>query len=153
MANSNLQNKTYQIPPNIKQELNDEFNLLSPNTEENKIKRLKYLVNNDNITYYEMKRLKNYFDNCDTSNEIDMRLNGGNKLKQWVDNTLDADRNLIQGSKEDMKNMGAKNQFKKPKSNIKKIDNKDVILEPMKLESNKKVFFTKEQLNEIIRKI
>ena len=56
MANSQLLDKTYKIPPDVIKYIGRVL-VYTPNGEG--VKRAKYLLKNGSITYQEMKRLKN----------------------------------------------------------------------------------------------
>ena len=64
MANSQLLDKTYKIPPDVIKYIGKVL-VYTPNGEG--VKRAKYLLKNGSITYQEMKRLKNFLDNFDLS--------------------------------------------------------------------------------------
>jgi hypothetical protein len=61
-----------------------------------------------------MKRIKNFFDGFKGSkNETPYLLNGGTKMKQWVDECLSNARNDIKGKKKSMMDIGMDNQYQK----------------------------------------
>jgi hypothetical protein len=72
-------------------------------------KRLNHLINGDYnirkdktqtkpcITYSELKRIKNFFDNFKgNDNDIEYILNGGTTMKNWTNSTLDKLRNSVE---------------------------------------------------------
>ncbi len=110
MANSKLKNKSFKIPKNI---ISNLYSIKTRFKNEN-TDRLDFLLNNDFISYYEMKRLKNFFDNYNGDiNDVEYLLNGGVITKNWVNNTLENEREKIKTSKETLTNVGLKNQYKK----------------------------------------
>lgn len=79
-------------------------------------KRLCNLVNNKTITYLDMKRIKNYFDNCgeEARNTIPYYLNGGDTLRNWIDSKLKEATEAVKSYKQTKKKMGVTNAFHKP---------------------------------------
>jgi len=92
--NSKLYNKRYKIPDNIIIYIR-KFLILYPNSIG--IKRAKFIVNNGYITYQELKRLKNFFDNYNTQEKgnIQYNLAGGDLMRNFVEKTLTSERNAI----------------------------------------------------------
>ncbi len=91
MANSQLYNKTYQIPPNIIQNIRA---ALVANPTGNGVKRAKFMLNNGRLTYQAMKRLKNFFDyfNSKNGDAVQYNLAGGKAMHDFVNSTLNTDR-------------------------------------------------------------
>ena len=98
MANSQLLDKTYKIPPDVIKYIGRVL-VYTPNGEG--VKRAKYLLKNGSITYQEMKRLKNFLDNFNVTPENKMQyyLAGGDLMKSFIDRTLNADRVGVEQSK------------------------------------------------------
>lgn len=64
-------------------------------------KRNKELRDSGEVTYQQLKRIKNFFDNFNGhENELPFILNGGHYVKGWVDNTLGSMRDGIELGKE-----------------------------------------------------
>ncbi len=77
-------------------------------------KRNQELRDKKEITYQQLKRMKNWFDNFNGhENDLPFILNGGHYVKGWVDNTLGTMRNGNQLSKE-IKSIVLPNQFIQP---------------------------------------
>jgi ADP-ribose pyrophosphatase YjhB (NUDIX family) len=99
MANSELYDKSFNIPVDILKGVNAAL-IAHPNGEG--VKRAKGLLNNRTITYQSLKRLKNFFDYF-TTNSGDSRryeLAGGDMMKNFVESTLNANRDATQRSTE-----------------------------------------------------
>ena len=96
--NSELYNKKYKIPEKI---LNHIKKVLILNPNGIGIKRAKFLLNNKEITYQTLKRLKNFFDYfvSNGKNDIQYELAGGVLMKNFVESTLNSDRNAVKMSK------------------------------------------------------
>ena len=63
-------------------------------------KRNQELRNSKEVTYQQLKRMKNWFDNFKgNNNDLSFILNGGDYVKKWVDNTLRNMRDDISGTK------------------------------------------------------
>jgi mutator protein MutT len=133
MANSSLiqKNTNYKVP----QHIIDEINLClikNKNIPSSTKQKATNIVNNKFLSYENLKRIKNFFDNID---EVDVDLKasdrelqkqqkkndfmflGGNKMKNWVDTQLKSLREPIHRSKMTKKNFaGFTNEFRKTHS-------------------------------------
>ena len=87
------------------------------NADENSegFKRNKELQNKNYITYKQLKRIKNFFDNF-KGNHKDPAfiLNGGVMMKNWVNDQLRKMREGLNMTKTNKMNTGMQNQFIKP---------------------------------------
>ena len=64
-------------------------------------RRNKELRDSKEVTYQQLKRMKNFFDNFKGhENELPFILNGGHYVKGWVDKTLGSMRNGVELGKE-----------------------------------------------------
>ncbi|MFA5207138.1 MAG: NUDIX hydrolase [Candidatus Paceibacterota bacterium] len=99
MANQELYDKTYKIPPEVLKSIQTTL-ISNPNGEG--VKRAKFMLKNGAITYQAMKRLKNFFDyfNPEIGDKIQYALAGGNAMKQFIDTTLVSDRAGVQMTKD-----------------------------------------------------
>ena len=103
--NSNLYNSSIGevlIPKEIKQHLVNSFAQsegATTNTEG--FRRNQELQGQEKITYKQLKRIKNFFDNYKGKpTELPFILNGGVLMKNWVNNTLSSMRNNTQNNQE-----------------------------------------------------
>lgn len=98
MANSQLVDKTFQIPSNVLKYIQT---TLVSNPSGEGVKRAKFMLNNGVITYQAMKRLKNYFDyyNPQTGNKIEYALAGGDLMRDFVETTLNRERDGVSKGK------------------------------------------------------
>jgi len=112
MANSDLQNKTFECPLEIRNHIKKMINKYGEKTKG--YKRANGLLDKKSITYEHLKRIKNFFDTY-SGNEKDSEYNiiGGDKMKQWVNKTLDSKRNSLHHVKKVKQETGMDNQFKK----------------------------------------
>lgn len=77
-------------------------------------KRNLELQKQENITYQQLKRIKNFFDTFQgKQNEVPFILNGGVEMKSWVDNTLKQMRTNPKMTKRNKMETGMENQFLK----------------------------------------
>jgi hypothetical protein len=77
-------------------------------------KRNKELRDSKEVTYQQLKRMKNWFDSFSgNENDLPYILNGGHYVKGWVDNTLGSMRNNVSMGKE-VKSEVLPNQYIKP---------------------------------------
>lgn len=97
--NSELYGNTYPIPKEILNKINAK---IYTNPTGNGIKRAKGLIHSGVISYEQMKRLKNFFDNFDiqrnSKDELDYA--GGNEMKMFIDQQLGSERDRTARSKE-----------------------------------------------------
>ena len=104
--NSELYDKTYRVPPEVLKSI--QASLVS-NPQGEGVKRAKNILRAGQITYQAMKRLKNYFENfnADFGDPIQYALAGGDMMRNFVDSTLQADRDAVEHSKEVRQDMEA----------------------------------------------
>ena len=77
--------------------------------------RNKELQDQNYISYKQLKRIKNFFDNfIGNHNEPSFILNGGVEIKNWVNNELRKMRDYIANTKTNKMNAGMMNQFIAP---------------------------------------
>lgn len=77
-------------------------------------KRNKELREKREVTYQQLKRMKNWFDSFNGhDNDLPFILNGGHYVKGWVDNTLNSMRDGVDLSK-DIKSTVLPNQYIQP---------------------------------------
>lgn len=154
--NSDLYNKRIPIPEDVTRYLEQCFNSTKnvPETTEG-YKRNQDLRSNSEISYQQLKRMKNWFDNFKGhNNEPSFVLNGGHYVKNWVNQTLGSMRDGVKQSKE-TKSTVLPNQFKKETDDINLSD----MNRPSKSHSktsdiyNKQITENLKRINEIIKKI
>lgn len=113
--NNLLKNRRFKLPDGILKSL---IKLLKEYNGDKTIdgyKRLHNIVNMDSISYNELKRIKNFFDNFNGSTDsMEYILNGGNDMKLWVNNTLHTATKAIRDYKQTQKDNGVSNAFIKP---------------------------------------
>ena len=77
--------------------------------------RNKELQNQKFITYKQLKRIKNFFDNFKgNQTEPPFILNGGVEIKNWVNDELRKMRDYLKNTKTNKMNAGMTNQFLDP---------------------------------------
>jgi hypothetical protein len=95
--NKDLYGNKIPLPEDVVGYLDDCYNAAEgadDNTEG--FRRNKELRDSKEITYQQLKRMKNFFDNFDGhENDLPYILNGGHYVKNWVDNTLRSMRDGI----------------------------------------------------------
>ena len=114
MSNSKLIGKVFPVPDEILMELGKNLKKFSDKRESKGFNRAIFILERRSCTYEQLKRIKNYFDylNDDNFNEVEYLLNGGDKMKKWVNYTLDEARKSVHGTKSARKNAGMENQFR-----------------------------------------
>ncbi len=128
MANSKLQGGKILIDDDINYHLKRIYNAYKGPKDVEGYGRLRGLCDSDNVSYEQLKRIKNFFDDFGGKNsETSYLLNGGTKMKTWVQSKLNDMRDSIESKKKNMKNVGMPNQYQKEKISIDgvKIDTHD----------------------------
>lgn len=102
MANSKLIKKNFTIPEEIVKHLKKVLNNFKGNKRTDGYARAKEIINSKGIITYEVsKRIKNWFDkNKDLKGTISYELNGGDIMKNYIDELLNKKRKQIKNSKE-----------------------------------------------------
>lgn len=96
MANQELYNKRYQIPPAV---INYVRGILTSYPTENGKNRAKNIVKNRFLTYQAMKRLKHDMQRMD-KNSAQYKLAGGKQMEDFIDQKLNQERAGVARSKE-----------------------------------------------------
>lgn len=113
--NSNLYNKEEKLTADVLENLQNCFNQfenIDKNT--NGYKRNQELRKSGVVTYQQLKRIKNFFDNYQGQHdEAPYILNGGDYMKNWVNRILNSWRDNDERSKE-IKSIVQPNQYIKP---------------------------------------
>ena len=112
--NKDLYNKKIKVPNEIREHMRNSFSSVSSESKDEGHKRNKELQDSEEITYQQLKRIKNYFDgyNGDVQ-EKSYVLNGGDYMKNWVNETLRFLRDDIYNVKKNRQEAGLPNQFNK----------------------------------------
>lgn len=112
-GNKELKGRKFPIGKGIRQHLTNILNSYKGDKTIEGYKRLNNILKmEDGIEYNEMKRLKNFFDNYNgTPDNATFILNGGEEMKNWVNNTLNSATSAIRDIKKDKMEMGMKNSF------------------------------------------
>lgn len=112
MPNQSLKTTRFVIPDKIKEEMLATYNA---NKGKGETDRILFLLRNKSISYDEIRRLKNYFDTTkDDKDSIEYALNGGIKLKNWVNASLGQARSGVYNPKKVQSDVGMPNKFIKP---------------------------------------
>ncbi len=114
--NKDLYNKKFNIPDEIREHMRNSFNSVSSESTDEGHKRNKELQSAKKISYQQLKRIKNYFDNFKGDvQEKSYILNGGDYMKKWVDETLRYLRDDNYSSKKIASDTGMPNEFNQEK--------------------------------------
>ena len=112
--NKDLYNKKIKVPDEIREHMRNSFSSISSESNDEGHKRNKELQDSEEITYQQLKRIKNYFDNYKGDvQEKSYVLNGGDYMKKWVNETLRFLRDDIYNTKKNKQEAGLPNQFNK----------------------------------------
>ena len=154
--NKDLYGNTIPLPKNIHEYLSRCFQSAKGADETTEgYKRNKELRDKNEITYQQLKRVKNWFDNFDGKpNDLSFILNGGDYMKNWVEETL-------RGLRDDV-NMGKKiksevlpNQYiqQHEKDGIKNLNRPSKSHNSRSSENDVRITENLKRINEIINKI
>ena len=111
--NSKLYNKSIPFPDEMRQHMVTSRNMVGGTPQSGDgLKRNKELQEKKSLSYQQLKRIKNYFDTYNGDfKDSEFILNGGFKMKSWVDMTLNQLRNTIKMTQQNRANAGETNQF------------------------------------------
>jgi len=101
-VNKDLYNKTIELPKEIVEYLETCFDHL-PNSDSNTEghNRNQELRNSGYVTYQQLGRIKNWFDNYDgDGTDAPFILNGADYMRDWVNNTLNGMRSIDSNKKQ-----------------------------------------------------
>ncbi len=110
--NKELYGNKIPLPEDVVGYLDDCFSAAEGADENTEgFRRNKELRDGKEITYQQLKRMKNFFDNFDGhENDLPYILNGGHYVKNWVDNTLRSMRDGIYLGKKTMGENGFRSE-------------------------------------------
>lgn len=114
--NKDLYNREVELPNNLRKHLKTNFLKLknAPKNSEG-YKRNVELQDKKFVTYKQLKRIKNFFDNFKgNQKDTEFQLNGGFEMKNWVDSVLRQLRDGLKITKRNRMDTGMQNQFIKP---------------------------------------
>jgi len=154
MANKELYGNNYTVPNNVISTINNEINKNKNNKSLKGYKRAQNIVGDKSMTYSMLKRMKNFFDGFKGGKDnSEYLINGGDKMKTWVNNTLNQSRGSITREKRTKSDAGMKNQFKK--THTKDRENKNVtkvnVARPQN--TSRQIFTNKTVYSEMIQTI
>ena len=111
--NSKLYSQKIPFPYEMKQHLAMCLNSIGDIPKDSEgYKRNKDLQEKNTISYSQLKRIKNYFDSYRGNNEdAEFILNGGFKMKYWIEQTLNQMRLNIKMPQKHRADAGESNQF------------------------------------------
>ena len=122
MANQELQGYSWEMPEKLKEHLRRTMSVYKGDKNVDGYKRLQNLIDDSNITYERLKRIKNFFDNHktvsvshvdDKKQDTEFILNGGSIMKNWVNDTLNKARQGVGAPKKAKHAIGMPNQHQK----------------------------------------
>jgi len=114
--NSELKNRVFPLPREVRKLLQKTLNNYKGDKTIEGYKRLNNLLSMENISYRELKRIKNFFDNFrGTEKSTEFILNGGEPMKNWVNSTLNIATKQVHDFKQSKKDAGIDNAFRKSK--------------------------------------
>ena len=111
--NRELYHREVEFPKELRSHLKKSLSSLkNVNKNEEGYKRNNELQNQETMTYKQLKRIKNFFDNFKGNHEdTNFILNGGTTMKNWVNNELRKLREYPKMTKKNKMETGMQNQF------------------------------------------
>jgi hypothetical protein len=108
--NKNLYDRKAKLPDSLIKHLKDCFNSVEADSNTEGYNRNQDLVDNGYVTYQQIKRIKNWFDEF-SGNEEDAPfiLNGKHRMKNWCDEVLKVWRDNDSNSKDTKQEAGIQN--------------------------------------------
>lgn len=106
--NKNLYGKQFAIPEDVRKHLQSMYAKHSNNSETNEgLKRNRQLQNASSLSYSQAKRIKNFFDSYKgDTNSAEYNLNGGQKMKSFVESILSGARRGIESTQSTKRDTG-----------------------------------------------
>lgn len=154
--NKDLYNKKVKIPDEIREHLRNCSNSVNSQSTDKGYKRNKELQDSSEITYQQLKRIKNFFDTYKGNvNDKTFILNGGDYMKKWVNETLRFLRDDIYNLKKNKQNAGLQNQFNKThqKNDMSSMNRPSKSHNKTNDEFDIKITETLKRINELMKKI
>jgi len=154
-VNKDLYNKKIKVPDEIREHMRNSFSSVSSESNDEGHKRNKELQGSEEITYQQLKRIKNFFDNYKgDQNGPEFHLNGGVKMKQFVESILSGARRGLELSDRNRRDTGMQMDreydLKLPNMNIS--PSKEHKAGPEK-HMNEEVVQSLKRINEIMEKL
>jgi hypothetical protein len=155
-VNKDLYNKKVKIPDEIREHMKNSLNSVSAESNDVGFKRNNELQNAKEMTYQQLKRIKNFFDTYKGDvQEKSYILNGGDYMKNWVNETLRFMRDDIYTIKKNKQEAGFQNQFNKEhqKNDISSMNRSSKSHKKTVDNYNTEITETLKRINEIMKKI
>lgn len=112
MANSSLENKYYIPSDKVLGKIESAVIKYDVDSGAKGFARARDILKNKKISYSQMKRLKNYFDNYEgDGSDTEYKLIGGETMKKWIDKSLSTSRETVHAEKKVRMDAGEENQF------------------------------------------
>lgn len=110
--NKALYNNIIFLPDSLIKHLDQCFSSVSGDNNTEGYKRNQTLRQTKQITYQDLKRIKNWFDGYSGKKEdAPFILNGGDRMSDWVNHALQQMRNGVSSSKKTKSDAGMQNQY------------------------------------------
>jgi hypothetical protein len=110
--NKSLYNRIIFLPDSLIKHLDQCFNSVSGDNNTEGYKRNQTLRQTKQITYQDLKRIKNWFDGYGGKKEdAPFILNGGDRMNDWVNHALQQMRSSVSSSKKTKSDAGMQNQY------------------------------------------
>jgi hypothetical protein len=149
--NSKLYDSIIILPDSLIKHLGNCFGTVNGNTNTEGWKRNQELRQSKQITYQQLKRVKNWFDSYSGNKEdAPFILNGGDRMQTWCNHALDQMRNGIESGKQLKADTGMQNQFIKAHNKLGTGDQNLTTVQSLEIE---KVNEEISNINKLMKKI
>mgnify|MGYP000923211729 FL=1 len=110
--NSNLYDRKAKLPKSLIKHLEECGGMVEADSNTEGFNRNNELRESGVVTYQQIKRIKNFFDNFEGNKEdTPFILNGGDRMNKWCNHVLDHWRAVDKGGKKRKADGGMENQF------------------------------------------
>ena len=154
--NSEIYDKEIEFPENYRKHMKDCFQKVkTPDKHGEGYKRNQELREKKEISYQQLKRIKNWFDSFKgMDSDLSFILNGGYYVKEWVNQCLNSMRDDVHSLKKN-RSIALPNQFIQPheKNNLKNMNRPAKSHHSHTNDFNVRVTESLKRINELINKI
>jgi hypothetical protein len=113
--NRTVEKNDYIIPNDLIKTIKNNIQKLSKYTDHKGYQTAINLINQKNVSGYNLKRIKNTLENGD---KVSFYLLGGQDMLNWINSVLTTKRNSIDKVKKAKKDSGIENAYRKPHEKI-----------------------------------
>lgn len=111
MPNSSLENRMFPVEDKVLNKLKSNLQKYGQDDPKGS-KHARNLITTKQVSYQEMKRIKNYFDNYQgDGSDTEFKLHGAEVAREWIETQLNNARDTVDSIKRTRMDAGEENQF------------------------------------------